>query len=270
MNWGRIKTILIILFLVTDIFLALIIFNSNLKETGVSPEIIDAACEILEEHGISPDRSLIPSKIPSAPVLQADNAITDYDEFAEKLLEGGYTVSGNTYSSEDKSLTFKGDTFKFNDKKKPDITENIRQIEIQKAVFSMLGELGFDMSDAKAVSASMESGVCTMRIRDYYKKKPVFSSELTVAATKDRILSLSGCWYNKRSSGQSNLLKSTAAVLVELASDYDGDTPAKISSIELGYSVFDSETYHRSASLIPVDRIVVGNKKYYMDARAEE
>ena len=189
MNWGRIKTILIILFLVTDIFLALIIFNSELKETKVSPEIADAACEILEKHNISIDRALIPSDIPSAPVLQADNAITDYYDFAEKLLGSGFTVSQNTYSTEDKTLSYSGDTFTFNCKKKPDITGNIRQSELRKATFSQLKELGFDMSDAKAVSVSSANGIYTMKIRDYYRKMPVFSSELTVAATNDQIIS---------------------------------------------------------------------------------
>lgn len=271
MNWGRIKTILIILFLFTDIFLALIIFNSNKKETSVSPEVIDAAVEILNSHGISIDKSVIPSKIPSAPILQADNVITDYDEFAKKLLGAEFTINGSTYSSADAKLTFTGDTFTFESEKKPAPSKNAAQNKIEKATFSRLKKLGFDVSDAKAVSVSIENGTCKIKIRDYYKKMPVFSSEINVVATENDIISLYGCWYNRRSSGQSNLLKSTAAILVDFAPKYDGDTPAKISSTELGYSAFDIETYHKSASLIPVNRIRLDSgKEYFMDARAEE
>ena len=269
MNWGKIKTILIILFLFTDIFMALAIFSSNQKEIKVPEEVIDASCEILKKHDISIDKSKIPSKIPSAPILQADNAVTSYDEFAKKLLGNDFTVSENTYTSKTAKLTFSGDTFSFESTKKPTATENLTQNKLQKAVFAKLETLGFDMSDASAVSASVKNGVCTMKILDYYNKLPIFSSELTVVATANEIFSLSGCWYNRQSSGQSNILKSTAAILVDFAAKYDGNVPAKIGSVELGYSIFDSDTYHKSASLIPVNKIVIGANSYFMDARAE-
>ena len=269
MNWGRIKTILIILFLFTDSFLALSLFSSNQKEIKVSSEVIDASCEILEKHSISIDKSIIPSKIPSAPILQANNAITSYDEFAKKMLGDDFTVSENSYTSNRAELTFMGDTFTFNSSEKPSATENITQNNLQKAVFSRLETLGFDMSDAEAVSVSIKNGVCTMKILDYYNKLPVFSSELSVVATANDIISLSGCWYNRKSSGQSNILKSTAAILVDFSAKFDGEKPAKISSVELGYSIFDSEVYHKSASLIPVNKIVIDEADYFMDARAE-
>ena len=269
MNWGRIKTILIILFLFTDIFLAFSIFSSNQKEIKVPAEVIDASCEILKKHDISIDKSKIPSKIPSAPILQANNAVTSYEEFAQKMLGDDFAVSESTYSSKTAKLTFSGDTFTFKSTKKPTATENLAQNKLQKAVFAKLETLGFDMSDAIAVSVSVKNGVCTMKILDYYNKLPVFSSELTVVATADEIFSLSGCWYNRQSSGQTNILKSTAAILVDFAAKYDGGAPAEINSVELGYSIFDSETYHKSASLIPVNKIVISDSVYFMDARAE-
>ena len=270
MNWGRIKTILIILFLFTDIFLALIIFNSNQKEIEVSSEVIDSSCEILKKHGVSINKSVIPSEIPSAPILQADNVISSYDEFAKMLLGDDFTVNEDTYASKTAKLTFSGDTFTFESSKKPTSSKNVTQKKAQNAFFEKLEALGFDMSDAKAVSVSEKSGVYTMKILDYYDKLPVFSSEIKLVATASDIISLSGCWYNRKSSGQSNLLKSTASILVDFATKYDGATPAKISSVELGYSVFDSGTYHKSASLIPVNKIVIEGIDCFMDARSEE
>ena len=272
MNWGRIKTILILLFLVTDIFLAFTIRSAENKEKNVTPEVINAACEILSARGISADKSVIPSKIPSLPVLQADNAVTAYGDFAELILgEGAIDAADGVYRKEDALLTFSGDSFTYENKKELKEGGAVNPKELQNSVFRRLAALGFDLSDARVIHSSAGNGLLKMTIRDYYKKTPVFSSELTVTANKDGIAYVSGRWYNKRPGGQSNLLKSTAAVLVDFAADYNGETPVTISSVELGYNLSDSEVYHKSASLIPVNRIILDSgKEYIKDARSEE
>ena len=271
MSWGRIKTILIILFLFTDIFLASGIFIANRKEAVLSPEVADAAVRLLEARGISVDKAIIPSKILSAPILQANNAVTDYAEFAKLLLGDGFTSADSTYSSDTGRLTFSGDKFVYESLISPAGSEAGTQIEVQRAVFSRLKLLGFDVSDAKILSASVKDGVYSLKIRDYFEKLPVFSSELEITATKNDIISISGCWFNRSDSGQYNSLKSAATVLVDFSAAYAGATPARITEVASGYSVFESELYHKSASLIPVSKITLDNGgEYLMDARAAE
>ena len=86
MSWSRIKTILIILFLLTDIFLAASILTAEKKENEISPEVLDASIQILKEHNIILNKSAELPKMFSVPVLQADNAINDYDAFAALVL----------------------------------------------------------------------------------------------------------------------------------------------------------------------------------------
>lgn len=273
MNWGRIKTILIILFLFTDIFLAYSIFTAEKKETQISPEVIDSAIKILSEHNISVDKSIISAKIPSAPILQADNVISDYSEFARLLLgENVFSESDNEFHTKNAKLVFSGDSFKLEYLVPSKIPEITTLNDAQKFAFSHLKGLGFNLSDAKAVSSNFEDGIYRIKICDYSEGMPIYSSEANISLSKNGIISISGSWFNRKdNSGQNNNLKSITGTLVDFAASYNGEVPAEIKSIELGYSVFDDATYHKSASLIPVTKIQLNDgNEYFMDSRSYE
>ena len=270
MSWGRIKTILIILFLFTDIFLAFSIYTANKKETNVSPEIIDSAVQILKEHNISIQKSEISSKIVSAPILQANNAIESYSGFASLILgSDAYSEESDTFTTKHAKVSFHGDKFAYEQFIYP-VESGFTQAEAQKAVFSQLKMLEFDLSGAKVVSCSEDNGVFDIKICDYYDGMPIFSSEVDVVFSAGTISQISGSWFNRTGSGQYSSLKNSASILVDFASEYSGP-PSKITSLTFGYNVFDSETYHKSASIIPVGKITLNdNSEYLVDARTTE
>lgn len=273
MNSGRIKTILIILFLFTDIFLALSIFTAKKEETLISPDVMDAAVQILRGHNILLDKSVIPSKIPHTSVLQADNVISDYESFAKSILGDGFSSRGNgTFFSKNAELTLSGDSFYFKSPKNFNTSQAYTISEAQKSVFSYLKELGFNVTNAKVVSSSAKGGICYMKIQGFAEDLPVYSSEIDVSASKNGIISISGSWFNPRDNiGQDSALKSITGILVDFASSYDGAKQNSVKSMEFGYSVFDSATYHKSASLIPVTKIVLSDgNEYFMDSRSAE
>ena len=273
MNSSRIKTILIILFLFTDIFLALSILTAKKEETSISPEVMDAAVQILGEHNILLDKSVIPAKLPRASVLQADNVISDYESFAKTMLGDSFSQRGDgTFFNGTSELALSGDSFHFKSAKSSDNSENYTLSEAEKSVFSYLKEFGFNVTDAKVISSSSEGGIWRVKIRGFAQGLPVYSSELDVSASRGGILSLSGSWFNPRDSiGEDSALKGITGILVDFASSYDGIKQKSIKSIESGYSVFDSATYHRSASLIPVTKIVLSDgDEYFMDSRSAE
>ncbi|MBR4724054.1 MAG: hypothetical protein IK072_04910 [Clostridia bacterium] len=273
MSRERIKTILIILFLFTDIFLAFSIFTAKKEETSISPDVMDSAVQILKEHNILLDKSVIPAKFPHASVLQADNIISDYESFAKSVLGDGFSSRGDgLFWGKDAELTISGDRFCFKSLENSDISKSYTISEAQKSVFSYLKALGFNISGAKVVSSSADGGICNMKIRGFAQNLPVYSSEIDIAVSSGGVISLSGSWFNPRDSiGEDSSLKSITAILVDFASSYDGVKQKSIKSIELGYSVFDSATYHKSASLIPVTKLTLnGGNEYFLDSRASE
>ena len=271
MSWSRIKTILIILFLFTDIFLAASIFVAKREETKVSPEVLDASLKILETQGITLSSSAVLPKIPSSPVLQADNAVTDYNSFALLILGEDYRLTApDTYTSERGNLTFSGDKFSFKTAATDSFTGNLTQKSIKKAVFSYLKSLGLNMNGAKIVSEYEKDGIWFVTVRDFAEKQPVFSSEIELSLSQSGIKTVSGSWFNtKDTREQGGDIKSTVGLLVDFAEDYA--RPAEITSIEFGYSVFDNDNYHKSASLIPVNKLILQDgSEYFLDARAGE
>lgn len=273
MNRERIKTILIILFLFTDIFLALSIFTAKKEETSISPEVLDAAVQILENNDISLDKSNVPAKFPHASVLQADNVISDYDSFAKAVLGDSFSSRGDgLFVGKDTELTISGDSFYLKSVKSTDNSKSYTIGEAQKSVLSYLKGLGFNISGAKVISSSTDGGICNMKIRGFIQDLPVYSSEIDISVSRDGILALSGSWFNPRDSiGEDSALKSITSILVDFASSYDGTNKKSIKAIELGYSVFDSATYHKSASLIPVTKITLNDgNEYFMDSRSAE
>ena len=270
MSWGRIKTILIILFLFTDIFLAVSIFTAEKKESEISPEVYESAIEILRNNSIALDRSVVLPKVSSASVLQTDNAITDYESFARMLLgDDCVLISAKQYSSEKGEVEFWGDRISFKSYEDLENSEVLTQKKAQKKVFTVLKSLGLSMSDAKVISASDNGGIWTFTIRDFAGTNPVFSSEIEIAFADNKIISLVGSWFNKKDTReQDGSIKSITSVLIDFATNCSYATPANITSIEFGYSILDAESYHKSASLIPVDRIVLTDKtEYFIDVR---
>lgn len=273
MSWNRIKTILIILFLFTDIFLASSILTAEKKKAELSPAVLDATVQILKDKNIILDKSVIPKKNGSAHILQADNAITDYASFAELILgEACFKKDGYTYVSDKGEISFSGDSFAFNAVTTGKSSGMLTQKNAQKTAFSFLKGLGFNMSTAKAVSLLKKDGIWRIKIRDFAEKRPVFSSEINISVSDSGVISLSGSWFNqKETREQDSNLKSITGILIDFAEKYADGSLYKITALELGYSVFDNENYHKSASLIPVGKIIVDkNTEYFIDARTNE
>ena len=271
MSWSRIKTILIILFLFTDIFLLASILTAEKKETEISPEVLYAAKEILKSHNITLDESVILTQISSAPTLQADNGITDYDTFATLLLGDDYYLeSPEVYSSEKGTLAFSGDSFSFKLAEEKKSAETLTLKAVKKTLFSKLKMLGFDVSRAKIILSAESDGIWTVKVQDFTENRPVFSSNIEASVSADGVLSLSGSWFNLRDTReQSGSIKGITGILIEFAAAYSH--PAEITAAEYGYSVFDNDNYHKSASLIPVGRITLKDgTDYFIDARGGE
>ena len=62
MNWGRAKTILIIMFLATDIFLLVILMRTNIETLKIPQKTIQETVKIMSENRVSIKPEQIPAK----------------------------------------------------------------------------------------------------------------------------------------------------------------------------------------------------------------
>ena len=270
MNWSRVKTILIILFLCTDLFLVAIYMTSRYSATTISGEMIENTVSALKNNKITINPDIIPRKIQSIPYAEAENAIPDYESFAKKLLGNNLNKIDYGYSGDYGTVTFYGD--RFNYQKNPDafiLTDSItiNKEQTAKDVASAdLKQLGFDLSKA-TVSASKKNGNFTVVFENKANELPIFNSRVTVELSKYGVVSISGIWFNQtENTGNDTELKKVTSALIQFIPQLpDG---GEIVKLQMGYNIFDKESFHKSATLIPVWHITCKDgSTYLLDAR---
>lgn len=270
MNWSRVKTIFIILFLISDLFLLALLAISNRSLSAVSPEVIESTVQILGNNNIYIDPGIIPKKVESAPYAEAENVISDHAAFAKVLLGDSATETDvNIYESESGSLTITGNSFVYsaNPAVSKEALHDARDIE--KTASDFLKNIGFDLSHAKSKSEKTDAGYA-VTFSNYANGLPIFNSSVTVLFSGKSIASASGTWFNLiDASGQDNTLKSVTSMLIDLIPQVDTSAgKVTISSLALGYNIPESNSYHKSAMLVPVWQVIEeGGRQHFPDAR---
>lgn len=282
MNWSKVKTILITLFLITDILLGTAIIVAEHKATSIKPEIIDATVNLLANRGITVSRDIIPTKIPDASYIEAVNSISGYDEFAERInRDNPEKLSDTTYKNKFGILEFSGDTFSYKTFSEKTEFDDImakgdyerRAKEMASGYFNSL----FNNPTADVSSEKIEYGY-RVTFTGKYKSLPIFCSEITMTVTghnisevsdSNGVSNMSGSWFTPTGvTTDAGDLKSITGILIDFMAQRDDNEPVEITDLTLGYTVFDSGIYHKSATLVPAWRITLSDgTTYFMDAR---
>lgn len=276
MNWSKAKTVLIVFFLIINIFLVCNIVYSANKATVITPEILASTVEVLAKNDITINSDIVSRKSSVLPYVEANNIITSNDEFAEKMLGTGCTAVGNSqYTAPNLSLTVNGDYFSFIAAAPvcADITSGINAENAQKTAAAVLDkysvQLGRYDTEVQQNGDTYEV-IFTKKIKSSY----VFSSKLRVVMTAKGVSEISGVWFNEISKvtafSKKNSLNSITGVLVEfILNEQRPQGDITITDLNLGYYI-DGGIYHKSAVLTPAWEIVLSDgSRYYADARAK-
>ncbi len=270
MNWYRAKTILIILFLFADLFLLATIITSTHQQTTVTPEIIASTAKILKNQGITINTDLIPDKIVSVPYAEADNVISDYDEFAKLFLGDDFTKSEEfLYKSHTGTIKLDGDSFNYS-RNIPYNDASITEKNAQNIASEFLESKGFNISDAE-IGTEKTTDNFTIIFRNTTNSLPLFNSVVTVKISGSDVTAVSGSWFNVTGAkGQDSKLKAVTSALIDFIPSITA-IPTQITELTLGYTVLDNTLYHKSAALVPVWQIKEANGNvHYPDARNPE
>ncbi len=269
MSWSRVKTILIVLFICIDAFLLSNIIISKGKSSAVPQDIVQSTVTLLKQNNITIDADIIPRRITKTSYIQADNVITDYEDFT-KLFVPNAGTNDQLHQHTDIVRFYQGDQFVCS----PDITSKMDAGDERAAlntVKTYLKERGFDLSQAKFSSVKNDTGY-TITIKNYCDEFPLFNSIVTVNIENSTIARIEGSWFNITDvENQESTLKNAAGILIDFMASHQDNSPIVITELEMGYSVFESDTYHKSAMLIPCWKITTAdNQAFYLDARNAE
>lgn len=260
MNWSRVKTILIILFLLIDLLLVGGILWSAAPQNPVSLQEVADVVNILKRNGLQISDKIIPRATEELGVVELDNVWPDR-ELCASILFGGNRLSQlapGSYGDAGKQVTFGSNYFTY--------TNSSVTCNNPEEAAAYLGEMGISVLPADIYDQNGK-WVSQQKIDD----KTIFETALEIPQEAGSF-TCSGYWL--LSNKEVNLNKKPAAslqpitsVLVEFtANPYynrEGDT---ILSITTGYSLGTvyRDTTHKLVSVVPAYKIALQSGEYYI------
>ncbi len=258
MNWYRIKTVLIFLFLSINIFLAAILVINSYSIARTAQERIAVSEAVLEENGITVTAD-IPIKTPRLGTLTLENPKANPEEFAKRLLGGTAVRLGDIWRREGKTVTFLEKGFVY-DSGAGAVPADKKSIKTMKAA---LENMGFFM---EYTEGTVEDGaVFFIRSVD---GAPLHEVGLKVFPAADgTVARMEGVWAEIVEVGEEReRLNSASDALLSFLRE--GEPGSTVTHMDIGYAVLVPEQGYHTADAVPVWRVVTadGNTRYY-DAR---
>ncbi|NLY43337.1 MAG: hypothetical protein GX066_05085 [Clostridiaceae bacterium] len=271
MNWSKVKTIMIILFLCINIFLVISLITSRYESVTIRSETLEDTVEILQKNSIIVDRSIIPTKMENLPLLQMENSEQDPDLFAKKILGEGYDKkedgNGYYYSSDGKTLEVHGCEFYYADEMPSEQLEPVNNETVESQVRKILEKMDFNTKYMVLKEVyTLGKDLYSVTFYQQFGGKQIFEDYVSVILGPKGITSMRGYLIvPKEFSGQSLSVRQITGILIDFVRNEDRpkDKVISITSISLGYRVDRSKTDIRETSAFPVWRITTDDGKYY-------
>ena len=194
MNWGRAKTILIILFLVIDLILlgSLCVVNNDVN--NIKEKTALDTCAVLESHDIHIKRQQIPLKRVLNVLLNFENLTAFPEKMAERFLEKEYVQTETGYVKESESISFSEGKFFYENSRDIMPCESFNQIK--KHIFKDMKKFGFKEKELSIGNAFVENGICYAQVLMKYDGKTVIGTEMNLEADLSGIRKLSGRYFD--------------------------------------------------------------------------
>lgn len=251
MHWTRLKTILIIVFLVIDVVLLSSIIMTSYSPPVIDDTLIEDTISILSRNNINIEKNVVPKTIPSMGMAELKNAWTDNTR-AENILKSGSGAS----------VSFDGSRFYFTDPA-PKATNGSKS-----AYKQALENMGI-YAEESAITLSDGSFFAKQSIDG----NVIFETEVFANVSDNGgISSANGYWILSDSAdstakkASSQLLPVTSILINFTENPYKNPDGENIILIETGYSLgtIYRDTQHKLVSVIPAYKITCSSGAYYM------
>ena len=277
MDWTKAKTILIIAFIITNVFL---FYNlekdkpSAESYSSLTEERLEDVKEILSERGVSL-LSEIPREMPEVASLEVAYLQMDKYEQARVFL-------GDKFNSKDEAFSKAGESLKVLEGKKL-IYENTQTInsyeigldEARESAELFLKEKGISLDDAVLETISAENGLVRLVYVQTAENLPFENGQMEILLSGDKVVRLERIWMQVIAVGDSKrkVIPATKALLMALKT-LEEKRITEIEELTLTY-LFDTKKSSlskwqdiKSGTALPVWRLDLPNESgsIYIDA----
>ncbi len=272
MNWAKAKTILIIVFLLLNVFLFLT-YSSILKSKSETD--VKQLTQVLEKHNMNLAQNALkktPVKLHSVELL---NLAGDNKSCAENFLKDGYTtVNEREFKKGSQTLLINRSEVEYIDSDPQNFSyQDISEERAEKKVSKELTRLGIPEDTLQCVRRFRNSSDHLVLVYNLkYGDFSVFNSAVQVIVCQTGITSIKGVLLAVNETNPLDMqyeILNSQNILLELLSnpELNDQIPQEILEVNLGYYIPKND-FVMSADAIPAYQIVLGNGKiYYYDAR---
>ena len=262
MNWGRAKTILIIVFLIIDIILLGLFSYINNEINYIKTDTVKEAAAALKKHDIKISEDIVPKKRIEKKILNYENVLYNHEKALKRFLGEGYelfeeTQNEKTYKKNNLYMTLSDGKMLLLKERNKNSAKSFD--EIKKQVIADLEKFGYKKKEIGFENVSIKDGVCKFTVYQIYDKKKVYGTQMVTTADKDGILTLSGrCFSFTDAEDTNEMMTDVTTSLCDMLYEpsYKG---MEIKDIEVMYYISPEYMDASNVSVYPV--YVIKNSK---------
>lgn len=266
MNFGRAKTILIILFAIVNLFLIGYIFVTSNDITTPNSKTIEDTVKILSERNVVLDKSVKITKSDNINYLNLKGITADEKVLASKLL-GEFIVKDGKYFGESGDLEITNGEFLWNVKDNHTFKEfNKKNVVNYSTKFLKKHEI--DTSVLRENSAELINGNYKIIYHHYFFDKELFNVSTEVYVSGGGVYQVRGRIFTLDSlSGSEKFTNNPINVLLNYSANKSKDEKAEIIAVNAGYYTESNPKEYKSLSAQPCFEIVFkSGESLYFDA----
>ena len=257
MEWSKIKTILICIFVVVNAFLFTVYFKNIYIDTALDEDVIENTIIILSNNNIKIDKDTVPKNHSDVKICTVEN---DYKSVSEMLEDARQlsSKSSTDYLNPD-NIKIKGNTFNCV------VNENNNVSKPLKYAKKAMKNTGLLENAEYSVREKGEYVYFYLKFED----KIFYDSYIRVKVTENGISEIYGHNWLGDSTTEVGLAQtvSPAQILIDFATKTKTKETITIKSVKSGYFIGDRDETVR-VTAFPVWEIVLDNGEiYYYDMR---
>ncbi|NLC67527.1 MAG: hypothetical protein GX754_01820 [Clostridiaceae bacterium] len=193
MDWSRVKNILIVVFIILNIFLLVYLYISH-EESAISKESVAAVIEILGKNNVIIDRDCeIPTYKKNTPMLVFKNNDIDKKKIIEKLLGKDYATEEKDKEENENRIIFgEGLAFTYHNPNPSDDIDINKIKNMEKYLRDFFSGMGINMSQfiLDRHIEQPENDMDTYIFIEKYKNYLVYDNRISVSITPGGIASI--------------------------------------------------------------------------------
>ena len=265
MNFGRVKTLLIFIFMIVNLFLVGYIFATSNDITIPDRKTVDTTVEILKTRNIILNEKINLGTGEKINNINLEAVTMDEKVFASKLL-GSFKAKGNNYIGESGDLTITNGSFVWNVKESHSFSE-FNENQIRKYAVKFLNRYEFDTSLLKITDISLINGNYQVTFSHFFFDKELFNIKTKVFISGGGVYKVEGNVFSLVSLSGTEQTCNPINTLLNYSSTKDMSKKEEIVQINSGYYSESSPKNYKSLSALPCFELVFADgRKLYFDA----